>query len=170
MSRRKNIQTLRGMNNEPRSVFAYRSGEWAHLNAEELVPGDIISVARLSVKDEVVPCDCLLLSGSAIVNEAALTGESIPQLKEQVAPDEQTKTLALDMKSANKLNILFGGTRMLQHTGRASDASIESAAIPNAPDNGCICYVLRTGFASSQVCTNCICFLNQIDFLNSVNE
>ena len=91
MSRRKNIQTLSGMNNETRNIKArfgsfsdgiefilcpqvFRDKTWASINAEDLVPGDIISVVRTSAVDEVVPCDCLLLRGSAIVNEATLTG------------------------------------------------------------------------------------------------
>lgn len=47
------------------------------VDSGELVPGDLIQVPEgLSL-----PCDILLLSGSAIVNEAMLTGESIPVLK-----------------------------------------------------------------------------------------
>jgi P-type E1-E2 ATPase len=42
----------------------------------ELVPGDVIKIDRL-----VLPCDLILIAGSAIVNEAILTGESIPVMK-----------------------------------------------------------------------------------------
>jgi magnesium-transporting ATPase (P-type) len=43
----------------------------------DLVPGDIIEVPQ----DNKMPCDLLLLSGSCIMNEAMLTGESIPVIK-----------------------------------------------------------------------------------------
>lgn len=48
----------------------------------ELLPGDIVSVGRSSGgEDKSIPADMLLLAGSAIVNEAILTGESTPQWK-----------------------------------------------------------------------------------------
>lgn len=46
-------------------------------SSEELVPGDIIKVPE----GKVLPCDLILLSGSAIINEALLTGESVPVIK-----------------------------------------------------------------------------------------
>lgn len=76
MSRRKNLQTLSGMNNEPRTLLVRRGNVWKKLSAEDLLPGDVISVLRgASAGDDVVPCDCVILRGSAVVNEATLTGQ-----------------------------------------------------------------------------------------------
>ena len=44
------------------------------INSTKLVVGDIIEI-----QDKLpIPCDCILLSGEIYVNEASLTGESIP--------------------------------------------------------------------------------------------
>jgi len=45
--------------------------------SDNLVPGDVIKIPEGSV----LPCDLILLTGSAIVNESILTGESIPVMK-----------------------------------------------------------------------------------------
>ena len=74
-----------------------------------------------------------------------LTGESVPQLKEpldQVQEDERPLDLASDGRSL----VLFGGTRIVQHTPPPK----QSAGL-KAPDNGCVCLVLRTGFSTAQV-------------------
>lgn len=48
-----------------------------YVSSIELVPGDI-----LEVRDNwTVPCDCILINGSCIINESMLTGESIPIVK-----------------------------------------------------------------------------------------
>ena len=47
----------------------------------QLVPGDIVGLSRSGDPDKAVPCDVLLLSGGLVVNEALLTGESVPQAK-----------------------------------------------------------------------------------------
>jgi len=45
--------------------------------SDQLYPGDIILLSHTKgKKKQNVPCDFILLSGSAVVNEAILTGES----------------------------------------------------------------------------------------------
>ena len=51
--------------------------------SDELYPSDLIMLSRdKSKKKQAVPCDLLILSGSVVVNEAILTGESCPLVKE----------------------------------------------------------------------------------------
>ncbi len=51
-----------------------RDGVWVDLPAADLVPGDIVKVSL----GDVVPADIMLLSGSLLVDQSMLTGESIP--------------------------------------------------------------------------------------------
>ena len=51
----------------------------------------------------------LLLSGSAVVNEAILTGESQPLVKESVANQDDDEA-ELDIKGVQKSHILKSGT------------------------------------------------------------
>ena len=59
-----------------------------------------------------MPCDLLILSGSAVVNEAILTGESQPLVKDSIAYLDKIEE-SLDMNGENKANILFSGTEVL---------------------------------------------------------
>jgi len=51
-----------------------RNGNWATLEARELVPGDVI-IAGLG---DVVPADAKIISGNVSADQSALTGESLP--------------------------------------------------------------------------------------------
>jgi len=55
-------------------VSAKRSGEWKVLDARELVPGDVI-LLRLG---SAVPADVKVVEGRLLVDQSALTGESLP--------------------------------------------------------------------------------------------
>ena len=58
----------------------------------DIYPSDIILIGRdKTKKKQSVPCDLLVLSGSVVVNEAILTGESQPLIKESIADKDEVE-------------------------------------------------------------------------------
>ncbi|MGC9162443.1 MAG: plasma-membrane proton-efflux P-type ATPase [Thiomonas sp.] len=51
-----------------------RDGRWQQIPAEQLVPGDVVHVRA----GDIVPADLLLFDGAVSLDQAALTGESLP--------------------------------------------------------------------------------------------
>ena len=95
----------------------------------------------------------VVLRGSLVVNEAMLTGESVPQRKESLASVEDLRqTLQLgerDAQSLHRGHVVFGGTHVLLHDG-AEAYNAGSDAMPRPPDHGCAAFVLRTSFETGQ--------------------
>ena len=59
----------------------------------------------------VIPCDAVLLSGSCIVNEASLTGESQPQMKDSLKSETaETDERSLNIEGRDRVHTLFSGT------------------------------------------------------------
>jgi H+-transporting ATPase len=56
------------------TALVRRNGEWARLPASDLVPGDAISLSLGAM----VPADASIVSGSVMVDQSTLTGESVP--------------------------------------------------------------------------------------------
>ncbi len=177
-SRIRSMNALKGMGNTSRNVWVYRMDEWVEVDSDELLPGDIMSLTRHAPHKgsgdkknatendggDVVPADLLLLKGSAVVNEASLTGESVPQIKDGLSELNEEQ---LSMKNTHKTHVLYAGTKMLQCKGvsmieeeeESSDEEGDGtivpgeklfSSIPKAPDGGALCFVLRTGFLSAQ--------------------
>ena len=71
---------------------------------------------------------------------------------------------SLDIHGRDRINVLFSGTSLISASPRDEsvlDTKANSGqnpaktfngnqAFPKSPDGGCLCYVLRTGFGSSQ--------------------
>ena len=94
------------------------------------------NVVRLQT-ETTIPADLLLIRGTCIVNEAMLSGESTPLLKESIELRESNEPL--DVDGVHRNAVLFCGTKVLQSGG-----GVES------PDGGCLAVVLRSGFGTAQ--------------------
>ncbi|XP_030941263.1 probable manganese-transporting ATPase PDR2 [Quercus lobata] len=142
-SRLKTLTELRRVRVDGQTLMVYRCGKWVKLSGTDLLPGDVVSIGRNSGpngEDKAVPADMLILAGSAIVNEAILTGESTPQWKVSIMGRGIEEKLSI---KRDKSHVLFGGTKILQHT--------PDKTFPlRTPDGGCVAVILRTGFETSQ--------------------
>eukprot|EP00252_Welwitschia_mirabilis_P016771 TRINITY_DN3715_c0_g2_i1.p1 TRINITY_DN3715_c0_g2~~TRINITY_DN3715_c0_g2_i1.p1 ORF type:complete len:973 (-),score=211.08 TRINITY_DN3715_c0_g2_i1:174-3008(-) len=142
-NRLKTLTELRQVRVDNQTLMVHRCGKWVKLSGVDLLPGDVVSIGRSagqSGEERTIPADMLLLAGSAITNEAILTGESTPQWKVSIQGRDLSERLSA---RRDKGNILFGGTKILQHTA-------DNGAHLKTPDGGCMAIVLRTGFETSQ--------------------
>ena len=97
-----------------------------------------------------VTCDMLLLSGSVIVNESMLTGESVPQIKDSVTKMDYLRDLILDTKLKHKNSIIFAGTKVVKTERNEDHEPLPKNVTSAPPDKGAICLVIKTGFSTSQ--------------------
>ncbi|KAI3406269.2 SPF1 [Candida oxycetoniae] len=139
--RRTTMSEFQSMGIKPYEIYVYRDGNWQKISTIDLLPGDLVSITRTN-DDSALPCDLLLIDGTAIVNEAMLSGESTPLLKESIKlrPAEDN----LQPEGFDKNSILHGGTMALQVT------KPETPIVPVAPDSGAFAVVTKTGFETSQ--------------------
>jgi cation-transporting ATPase 13A2 len=108
------VETLRNLRNIKKMAYytcpvnIVKNGDdknLASLESETLVPGDVIEIPE----NKIIPCDFCLLSGSCIVNEAMLTGESIPVIKNAIP----FTNVPYDPVNDSKYT-LYGGTKVIQ--------------------------------------------------------
>lgn len=151
--RQRTLNEFRGMSIKPYDIWVYRAGKWTEIKSDKLLPGDLASVNRTQ-EDSGVACDMLLIEGTAIVNEAMLSGESTPLLKESI--QLRPADAVVEPEGLDKNAFLYGGTKVLQitHPNASDDAPDSVPQLRNGvsppPDNGAMAVVLKTGFETSQ--------------------
>lgn len=148
--RLKNLSEFRSMSLPCQEIMVRRQGQWSAIKSDDLLPGDICFLKMPQNETEItVPCDLLVIAGSCVVNEAMISGESTPLLKESILEHraEDELSLNLDIAAADKNHVLFGGTRVLQLNSPHDDVHVDYGLEKQA---GCYCYVLRTGFGTMQ--------------------
>jgi len=147
--RQRTLNEFRGMSIKPYDIYVYRQNKWTETQSDKLLPGDLVSVARTK-EDSGVACDMVLVEGSAIVNEAMLSGESTPLLKDSV--QLRPSDASIEPEGLDKNAFLYGGTKVLQITHGNTDEERPKVAsgVPAPPDNGAMAIVVKTGFETSQ--------------------
>jgi cation-transporting ATPase 13A1 len=151
--RQRTLNEFRGMSIKPYDILVYRENKWQEIQTDKLLPGDLVSVPRTK-EDSAVPCDMVLVEGTAIVNEAMLSGESTPILKDsiQLRPSDAR----IEPDGIDKNAFLHGGTKVLQvsHGVTVEDAPdavpVSLSGVRPPPDKGAMAVVLKTGFETSQ--------------------
>ncbi|KAI9741468.1 MAG: hypothetical protein M1818_004274 [Claussenomyces sp. TS43310] len=147
--RQRTLNEFRGMSIKPYEIYVYRQNKWEEIQSDKLLPGDLVSIGRTK-EDSGVACDMLLVEGSVIVNEAMLSGESTPLLKDsvQLRPGDAR----LEPEGLDKVAFLYGGTKVLQVTHGNSDEARPKviSGVPVPPDDGAMAIVTKTGFETSQ--------------------
>lgn len=115
------------------TALVRRDGQWVRLPASELVPGDAI---RLPL-GALVPADAVIASGSVMVDQSMLTGESVPvdatTGSQLYAGSLVRRGQAIAEVKATGSNTYFGRAAELVRVSRS--ASTEQAAILGAARN-----------------------------------
>lgn len=126
---RKNQKNLRSTVHTSDIASIIRNGEVTSVSTELLVPGDVLVIPPHGC---VMHCDAVLLTGTCIVNESMLTGESVPVTK---TPLPNSSSTLYDNKEHAR-HTLYCGTQVIQ-TRYYEKVSVYAV-------------VIRTGFNTSK--------------------
>ncbi|XP_076451738.1 polyamine-transporting ATPase 13A3-like isoform X2 [Babylonia areolata] len=102
--------TLRNMVATAPSNISVANGtdDFTDIPEHQLAPGDVIVVPAHGC---VMTCDAVLITGTCIVNESMLTGESVPVTKTPLTHQEDGEIYSAEV---HKRHTLFAGTHVVQ--------------------------------------------------------
>ncbi|KAM4043772.1 putative cation-transporting ATPase 13A4 [Anomaloglossus baeobatrachus] len=119
--------------NSMKVTILNRNGDIQEVESQDLVPGDVIV---LTGKKFYLPCDSILITGSCVVNEGMLTGESVPVTKTPLPNVDNSIPWKVHSGEDFKRHVLFCGTEVIQ-TQAPSKCLVKAV-------------VLRTGFNTAK--------------------
>ncbi|XP_028650762.1 probable cation-transporting ATPase 13A4 [Erpetoichthys calabaricus] len=106
---------------------------WVEIPSNQMVPGDIFQIIG---NKQILSCDAILLSGSCIINESMLTGESVPVTKSALPQESASGPWKDSSPEDYKRHVLYCGTQVIQIKA-ASGTAVQAV-------------VLRTGFTTAK--------------------
>lgn len=115
-----------------------RQGRVETISSLDVVPGDIVFL-----KDPIkIPFEGIILEGSALINECALTGESVPVVKKA----DSFERMANSSLPIDKSAFVFEGTTIIQVNDKKKMAKFESFR----EEYGVPVCVVRTNFVTTK--------------------
>lgn len=130
----KAIEALQKMTAATSKVL--RDGEIAHVKSADMVPGDVV----LLEAGDAVPADCRIIESASLkIEEAALTGESVPagKIMEKLLPSDGNDVPLGDRKNMAYMGstVVYGrGKAVVTRTGMETEMGKIASAITNAED------------------------------------
>ena len=130
----KAIEALQKMTAATSKVL--RDGEIAHVKSADMVPGDVV----LLEAGDAVPADCRIIESASLkIEEAALTGESVPagKIMEKLLPSDGKDVPLGDRKNMAYMGstVVYGrGKAVVTRTGMETEMGKIACAITNAED------------------------------------
>lgn len=125
------IEALKSMSSPAARV--HRDGHTEEVKSTDLVPGDVVSLEA----GDVVPADMRLLEINSLkIEEAALTGESVPVEKELIILDDSETPIGdrLNMAYQNS-NVTYGrGLGVVTNTGMSTEVGKIASMIAQADE------------------------------------
>lgn len=113
-----------------------RDGEISHVKSADMVPGDVV----LLEAGDAVPADCRIIESASLkIEEAALTGESVPagKIMEKLLPSDGKDVPLGDRKNMAYMGstVVYGrGKAVVTRTGMETEMGKIASAITNAED------------------------------------
>lgn len=130
----KAIEALQKMTAATSKVL--RDGEISHVKSADMVPGDVV----LLEAGDAVPADCRIIESASLkIEEAALTGESVPagKIMEKLLPSDGKDVPLGDRKNMAYMGstVVYGrGKAVVTRTGMETEMGKIASAITNAED------------------------------------